>query len=165
MDLKQQLASLGYSEGEIEAISNKKKVYFQDDVDNIVMKKENSLKEKFSKTHISKTDYDLLSSEHNNLVKEVRTNKFKDEFIKNGGIEKYFDQYMKLNKELMDLEGEDMTKGIQSSIDKADWAFSAVDRRPNIPYQYQDTSASKDIAPANFDGKTIYGNTWENRRK
>lgn len=154
MDLKQELKSLGYTDGEIEAISNKSKIYFQNDVDNIVMKKENSLKEKFSKTYVSKADYDTLNSDYNNLVKDVKTKNIKEEFIKNGGNEKFFNDYLKLNNQLMDLEAEALTKDIKGSVERNSWAFN-VEGSPDIPYNYQDRVA--DPETAGFDGVSIYG--------
>ncbi len=154
MDLKQQLQALGYNDGEIEAISNKSKVYFQNDVDNIVMKKENSLKDKFSKTYVSKADYDTLTSDYNNLVKDVKTKAIKEEFIKNGGNEKHFNDYLKINSQLMNLEDEALTKDIKSSVNRNSWAFTN-DASPDIPYNYQDRVA--DPEAAGFDGASIYG--------
>lgn len=156
-DLKTLLSGLGYDDSQIDAIANKKKIYFQNDVDTIVFKKENSLKEKFEKNFISKADYDLLQSEHNNLVKDIKTKNIKDQFIKNGGNENYFDDYMKINSNLMDLEEKQINDHIVGTQKTNSWAFN--NKQPtNIPYNYQDTqSADKS---SQFDGQTIYGRRW-----
>lgn len=154
-DLKTLLTELGYDDSQIESIANKKKIYFQNDVDNIVFKKENSLKEKFEKNYILKTDYDLLQSEHNNLVKDIKTKNIKDQFIKNGGNENYFDDYMKINSTLMDLEEKQINEHIVNTQKTNSWAFN----NKNIPYNYQDTQSTD--KSNQFDGQTIYGRKWD----
>lgn len=154
-DLKTLLSGLGYDDSQIESIANKKKIYFQNDVDNIVFKKENSLKEKFEKNYILKTDYDLLQSEHNNLIKDIKTKNIKDQFIKNGGNENYFNDYMKINSNLMELEEKQINEHIVNSQKTNSWAF----QNTNIPYNYQDT---QNVDKSNqFDGQTIYGRKWD----
>lgn len=157
-DLKTLLTGLGYDDSQIDAIANKKKIYFQNDVDNIVFKKENSLKEKFEKNYILKADYDLLQSEHNNLVKDIKTKNIKDQFVKNGGNENYFEDYMKINSNLMDLEEKQINEHIVNTQKTNSWAFNNK-QNTNIPYNYQDT---QNIDKSNqFDGQTIYGRKWD----
>lgn len=155
MELKKLLADIGYNDDQIEAISSKKKIYFQNDVDNIVVKKETSLKEKFEKNFISKTDYDLLQSEHNNLLKDIKTKAIKDEFLKNGGNENYFNDYLKLNNQLMELEGEKLTQSVKQTQNQNSWAFGQ--KQKEVPYFYRD---NEQAPQSEFDGQTIYGKKW-----
>lgn len=156
-DLKTLLSGLGYDDSQIDAIANKKKIYFQNDVDNIVIKKESSLKEKFEKNFIAKSEYDLLQSEHNNLVKDVKTKEIKESFVKNGGNEKYFEDYMKINSSLMEMENTKINDHIVESQKINSWAFNNKSTQ-NIPFNYQDTQATNQASE--FDGSTIYGKKW-----
>lgn len=158
-ELKTLLSQLGYNDNQIDSIANRKKIYFQDDVDNIVSKSKETLTEKYNKNFVSKADYDLVQSEYNNLVREVKTKTIKDEFIKNGGNEKYFDDYMKINSQLMDLGDVELSKQIQESSLKNSWAFSNVATYPKVPFGYQDKAAKED--GSTFDGETIYGKDWD----
>lgn len=153
-DLINQLKGLGYSEEQIEAITNKKKIYFQNDVDNIVTKKETHLKEKMEKNFISKTDYDLLLSDYNNLSRDVKTNNVKQQFLQSGGKEEYFNDYLKINQHLLD-SGNNLQKDLSDTMNANKWAFNQTNT--NIPQRFQDNQKDD----KNFDGTTIYGKYYE----
>lgn len=157
-ELKNLLTKIGYNEKQIESISNKQKIYFQDDVDNIVNKSKETLTDKYNKNFVSKTEYDLLQSEHNNLIKENKLKAIKDEFVKNGGNENYFKDYMDINKHLMELNDETLAKQVAESTNKQVWAFN---QKQNVPYGYQDKSNNSNTGDE-FDGETIYGKKWDN---
>lgn len=153
-DLFNQLKGLGYSEEQIEAITNKKKIYFQNDVDNIVTKKETHLKEKMEKNFISKTDYDLLLSDYNNLSRDVKTNNVKQQFLQSGGKEEYFNDYLKINQHLLE-SGNNLQKDLSDTMNANKWAFNQTNT--NIPQRFQDNQKDD----KNFDGTTIYGKYYE----
>lgn len=153
-DLINQLKGLGYSEEQIEAITNKKKIYFQNDVDNIVTKKETHLKEKMEKNFISKTDYDLLLSDYNNLSRDVKTNNVKQQFLQSGGKEEYFNDYLKINQHLLE-SGNNLQKDLSQTMNANKWAFNQTNT--NIPQRFQDNQKDD----KNFDGTTIYGKYYE----
>lgn len=153
-DLFNQLKGLGYSEEQIEAITNKKKIYFQNDVDNIVTKKETHLKEKMEKNFISKTDYDLLLSDYNNLSRDVKTNNVKQQFLQSGGKEEYFNDYLKINQHLLE-SGNNLQKDLSDTMNANKWAFNQTNT--NIPQRFQDNQKDD----KNFDGITIYGKYYE----
>lgn len=153
-DLFNQLKGLGYSEDQIEAITNKKKIYFQNDVDNIVTKKETHLKEKMEKNFISKTDYDLLLSDYNNLSRDVKTNNVKQQFLQSGGKEEYFNDYLKINQHLLE-SGNNLQKDLSDTMNANKWAFNQTNT--NIPQRFQDNQKDD----KNFDGTTIYGKYYE----
>lgn len=153
-DLINQLKGLGYSEEQIEAITNKKKIYFQNDVDNIVTKKETHLKEKMEKNFISKTDYDLLLSDYNNLSRDVKTNNVKQQFLQSGGKEEYFNDYLKINQHLLE-SGNNLQKDLSDTMNANKWAFNQTNT--NIPQRFQDNQKDD----KNFDGTTIYGKYYE----
>lgn len=156
MDLKNLLSDLGYSNEQVDAIANKKKVYFQDDVDNIVAKSKDTLIEKYSRNYVAKSDYDLIQSEYNTLLKDVKTREIKDEFIKMGGNEKYFDDYIKINSNLMDLTPQELSKSMKETTTKNTWAFNT--KKPDVPFGYQDDPWTTDDG---FDGETIYSKSWD----
>lgn len=157
MDLKNLLSELGYNDEQIESIANKKKIYFQNDVDTIVQKKERSLLEKYEKNFIPKSEFDLLQSEYNNLNKNIKEKEIKQHFLDNGGNEKYFDDYLKLNPQLMDLDSDMLKDSINQSTQKNQWAFGI--QQTNTPFGYKDNIKSVD--ETTFDGQTIYGKVWD----
>lgn len=152
MDLKNLLQNLGYDDNQIEAISNKKKIYFQNDVDNMMVKKETIMKEKFEKSFVSKTDYELLQSEYNNLKKDAQIRNVKDAFLKNNGKEEYFNDFLKVNDGILEMEGKQLQDTILNSSKQSKWAFNETQQ--NTPYGYDDAEIKQD---GGFDGNSIYG--------
>ena len=77
--MKDKLLELGYSEKQAETIINKK-VYFQDDVDNITDKVKATLNKDFEK-------------KINELTNETNKIKLETQFIENGGRKEAFDDF------------------------------------------------------------------------
>lgn len=152
MDLKSLLLDLGYSENQVNSIINKEKIYFQQDVDNIVEKSKARFEEKRDRDYISKSDYDFLQSEHNNLIKEVKINSIKQSYLANGGNEKYFNDFMKVNEDLLAID-KNINETIIERAKNNDWAFNK-NTPTKAPYGYED-KLQKDPFD-DFDGETIY---------
>lgn len=115
-DLKQDLVNLGYSEEQATSIVSKEKVYFQNNVDDITSKVRTTTEEKYSKNYVPRDEY-------NSLIRELRTNNVKSEFIKNGGNENYFNDFLKVNDDLLSVEG-DVSKSVQTKLNNSPWARS-----------------------------------------
>lgn len=152
MEIKKLLLDLGYSENQVNSIVNKEKVYFQDDVDNIVSKSKERLEQKRERDYVSKADYDSLLSEHNNLTKEVKSNEIKQHFLANGGNEKYFNDFMKVNQNLFDIESSKISETIKLKSNENEWAFNNK-ATPKAPFGFDDNSNK---GGNGFDGETIY---------
>lgn len=157
MDLEiiKQLQDLGYSKDQAEKIVTKDKVYFQSDVDNIVAKSVSGTKERYEKNFISKTDYDLLLSEHNNLKKEVKQSEVLNSFKKLSGNEKFFNDFIKIHPELLETETKDMDTVMKAKLSDSAWALS--NEKPNL----QDYGVSeKTSTDRNESDRTIYTKDW-----
>lgn len=83
--MKDKLIELGYSEKQAETIINKK-VYFQDDVDNITNKVRDTMNKEFDKK------YNELTNENNKI-------KLETQFIENGGVKSAFDDFYASTKD------------------------------------------------------------------
>ncbi len=83
--MKEQLLSLGYSEKQAETIINKK-VYFQDDVDNITDKVRATMNKEFD-------------SKYNTLLNETNKIKLETSFIENGGLKTAFNDFYNATKD------------------------------------------------------------------
>ncbi|MEG1312727.1 MAG: hypothetical protein RSD40_00260 [Bacilli bacterium] len=113
MEIKKLLTELGYDDNQIDSITTKKKIYFQNDVDNIVEKNKTNIESKIKDKYVAKEEYDVLNSNFNNLNKEIKTNDIKEVFKKLGGKEgKEFDAFIKLNEDLLDVEKESLEKSL-----------------------------------------------------
>lgn len=152
MDLKVLLEKIGYNEDQINSIINKDKVYFQGDVDNITAKSKARFEEKRDRDYIAKSDYDTLQSEYNNLTNEFKKQSIKQSFLANGGNEKYFEDFMKVNEDLLSVD-KNLDNVIAQKQKTNDWAFT--NKKPNqVPYGYQDKLQNDPLD--DFDGETIY---------
>lgn len=124
MEIKKLLTELGYDDNQIDSITTKKKIYFQNDVDNIVEKNKTNIESKIKDKYVAKEEYDVLNSNFNNLNKEIKTNDIKEVFKKLGGKEgKEFDAFIKLNEDLLDVEKESLEKSLSEKATDYDWAF------------------------------------------
>lgn len=155
LEILKQLQDLGYSKDQAEKIVTKDKVYFQSDVDNIVAKSVSGTKERYEKNFISKTDYDLLLSEHNNLKKEVKQSEVLNSFKKLSGNEKFFNDFIKIHPELLETETKDMDTVMKAKLSDSAWALS--NEKPNL----QDYGVSeKTSTDRNESDGTIYTKDW-----
>lgn len=153
MELIKLLEELGYTNEQATKIATKDKIYFQNDVDNITSKVKETMTKNFEKSHISKSDYDLLQSDYSNLVKEVKGNAIKSAFTKMGGNEKYYDDFLKINDDLYKIEDNNLDNVLKDKLSKSTWALSKD--TPSL----EDFGFSNQEPEDDYDG-TIYGKDW-----
>ena len=156
-DLIKSLVGLGYSEEQANSIvthsSKSKKVYFQSDVDNITsMVKENS-----TKNYVPKIDYDMLSKELKEAKVSLKTNAIKEVYLKQGGNEEYFQDFIKARGEI--LESEDINKAVGEAAKNTKWAFGT-----SHSLQDYGIKEPKGEEPSNFED-TIYTVNWAEKIK
>lgn len=89
----------------------KGKVYTQDQLDDIVETSKRNYMEKVSKTHVVKTDYDMLLTEKQSLEGDIYKNSVKDNFLKRNGREDAFEDFFK-------VEGDNFKDLDSKKIDK-----------------------------------------------
>lgn len=158
MPLKEELIALGYNDNQIESILSKKKLYFQEDVDNIIEKSKITIEGKIKDKFVSKDDYDLLNSSYNNLNKDMKTKSIKEVFTKVGGKgDKEFDSFLKLNEDLLDFEGNDLEKKLIDKATDFDWAFENT-KNANV----QDNQVLKDLKDDNETLELVQGTIYKN---
>lgn len=156
MELIKQLQELGYSQEQAEKIVAKEKVYFQQDMDNIVSKAKSSEKERLEKNFISKTDYELLNSEYNNLKKEVKQNEILNNFKALGGNEKNFNDFMKIHNDLLETDSKNIQAVMKEKLTQSAWALA------NETPQLKDFGISNSENTEDSAYGTIYTNKWDN---
>lgn len=156
MELIKQLQELGYSQEQAEKIVAKEKVYFQQDMDNIVAKAKASEKERVEKNFISKTDYEVLNSEYNNLKKEVKQNEILNNFKALGGNEKNFKDFMKIHNDLFETESKDIQAVMKTKLTESAWAL--INETPTL----KDFGVSNSENTEDSSYGTIYTNNWDN---
>jgi len=116
--------------------------YTQEDIDNILEKKMESFKLKMEKTHINLNDYKQLEKEVLGFKKSMKEDTIKKEFLKNNGNIKHFEDFMKINDELYDIDEKELTKSIKEISKKRDWAFN-LDKA----LQYNEEEVFNDLLP------------------
>lgn len=128
-DLLKQLMDLGYTESQANSIATKSRVYFQENVDDITNKaRETTTKnvENRFKDYIPKNEYDAIQLEYSKLKSEIRTNEIKSQFLKLGGKEQYFNDYLNLNKNLMEIDTKELDKTMSNTTKSHTWAFNGT---------------------------------------
>lgn len=123
-ELIKALQEIGYSEEQVQSIVEKKKVYFQNQVDDITNKVRETALKNYSENYVSKEDFTNLETNYRNLQLEVKTNKIKEVFVKNGGIDNYFNDFIKLNGDLLEKEDNKQLEKTLIERNKTNpWAF------------------------------------------
>lgn len=116
MKLLEILVKAGVEKTLAEKISNENKFYSQDQVDDIVEKARATTKKNVEGEFNHKLD--IIQNDYKKLQSQVREKEIKDFYIKNGGLEEFFNDFMKVNGEtLTDKES------IQNSMFKSAWCL------------------------------------------
>lgn len=116
MKLLEILVQAGVEKTLAEKISNENKFYSQDQVDDIVEKARATTKKNVEGEFNQKLD--TIQNDYKKLQSQVREKEIKDFYIKNGGLEEFFNDFMKVNGEtLTDKES------IQNSMFKSAWCL------------------------------------------
>lgn len=144
-DLKQQLINLGYSDEQSNSIVNKERVYFQNNVDDITNKVRTTTEDRYAKNYVHRDEY-------NSLVRELKTNNIKQEYLKSGGNEKYFNDFIKVNDDLYGDGG--MSRSLSQRLKDSPWALSQNPKLEDYGINSDEKSSKKPLT-------TIYGK-WNN---
>lgn len=122
MKLKDILISNGVEKTLAEKIVNENKFYSQAQVDDIANAARETVSKKVESEYQAKIS--LLEKDYNNLQTQVRTKEIKETYIKNGGREEFFDDFIKLNGENL----KDVTN-IENAMYRSSWCFGEQKRQ------------------------------------
>lgn len=100
-----------------EKIMEQEKIYTQEDLDNIT----NKVRSKYEEKYVSKEEYNKLQSALQEKENLLRGSAIKEEFIKNGGIENAFNDFLESNKSL--LQSENLSEELQKIKDSKQYFF------------------------------------------
>lgn len=156
-ELKKALIEVGYNESEAERIALKKKVYFQENLDDIVETSKKNIENKIKDKFIPREEYEALNSNYNNLNKQVKANEIKQSYMKIGGKEgNEFDSFLKLNEDLYEIDNEQLEKRLSEKANQFDWAFHKNEERPSIHNEQSILQSLKDGDNGDLVEGTLY---------
>lgn len=144
--------------------SNSSKTYTEEEHNRIISGIKQRYETRIEKDYVPVDKYNAILQE--NIEYKVKP-QIKQEFLKQGGREEAFDDYLKLNNDL--LTSKDLTKGIQDSKAKHSYMFNASRQFINPMSNFQKLGQEQ-YAPIKNDenntvGQDAYGNIKYNKRK
>ena len=93
-------------------------------MDNITSKVKEKQQAKYEKTHISLVEYDKLKSQYEELLNKNKINDFKETFKLNGGNVDAYEDFISANKDIMELNGDDLAKRFGELKEKKPYYFN-----------------------------------------
>lgn len=127
-DIKNILMQNGVSEELATKITSENKMYSQSDLDNIVNKSKENYSKKVEKDFVSRSDFEKLQNEYNTLKTNETINNLRNDYLRNGGIEPYFNDFLKLHGDLVENPQE-----LKNRLGKSGWAMNS----PQAPKEGQ----------------------------
>lgn len=119
-DIKNILIENGVNEELATKITNENKLYSQSDLDNIVNKSKENYSKKVEKDYISRADFEKLQGEYNTLKTEKTISNLKSDYLRNGGIEPYFEDFLKLHGDLLENP-----QDLRNRLGRSGWAMNS----------------------------------------
>lgn len=116
MKLKEILISNGVEKTLAEKIVSENKFYSQAQVDDIANAARETISKKIESEYQARIS--LLEKDYNTLQNNVRQKEIKETYIKNGGREEFFDDFVKLNGDSL----KDQTN-IENAMYRSAWCF------------------------------------------
>lgn len=144
--------------------SNSSKTYTEEEHNRIISGIKQRYETKIKDNYVSVDEYNKVLQE--NIEYKVKP-QIKQEFLKQGGREEAFDDYLKLNNDL--LTSKDLTKSIQDSKAKHSYMFNASRQFINPMSNFQKLGQEQYAPIKNDENNTVsqdaYGNIKYNKRK
>lgn len=144
--------------------SNSSKTYTEEEHNRIISGIKQRYETRIEKDYVSVDKYNEILQE--NIEYKVKP-QIKQEFLKQGGREEAFDDYLKLNNDL--LTSKDLTKSIQDSKAKHSYMFNASRQFINPMSNFQKLGQEQYAPIKNDENNTVsqdaYGNIKYNKRK
>lgn len=106
------LIANGVEKAQAEKIVSENKIYSQEQVDDIANKARETIEKKMEEK------INTLANDYNQLQKQIKTKEIKDNYIKLGGREEFFDDFIKINEEK--LQDNSM---LENAMYKSSWCF------------------------------------------
>lgn len=144
--------------------SNSSKTYTEEEHNRIISGIKQRYETKIKDNYVSVDEYNKVLQE--NIEYKVKP-QIKQEFLKQGGREEAFDDYLKLNNDL--LTSKDLAKNIQDSKAKHSYMFNASRQFINPMSNFQKLNQEQYAPIKNNENNTVgqdaYGNIKYNKRK
>lgn len=109
----------------MEDIKKEPKTYTQEDVDNIT----NKVREKYETKYVSKEEFDNLQKQLKEQELLMKHNELKNEFLKSGGIESAFNDFLESNKAL--LSSNNISEELNKVKESKQYFFKTPEVIPN----------------------------------
>lgn len=149
-ELIESLVGIGYSEEQATNIANKSKgVYFQNDVDNITSKIKSKEQERIASNYVPKADFD-------NVNNQLRTSQIRSQYTKLGGNESYFNDFIKVNEDLLNFNEQEASALVKTRLDKSAWAKTSSPTLEDFGINNQVQTNKKDSIFGKYDNFSFY---------
>lgn len=106
------LVANGVEKAQAEKIVSENKIYSQEQVDDIANKARETIEKKMEEK------INTLANEYNQLQRQIKTKEIKDNYVKLGGREEFFEDFIKINEDK--LEDSSM---LENAMYKSSWCF------------------------------------------
>jgi hypothetical protein len=115
------------------------KTFTQEELNGIVAKEIAKAMEKVKadeKIEQLKNEHDEYKSKYETLINSQKINNLKDIFIKNGGVSDRYDDFIKLNNDILNKDPKDYDNEVKKSIESKPYLFD-VGNQSKSPNQNQ----------------------------
>lgn len=109
----------------MEDIKQEEKIYTQEDVDNIT----NKVRSKYEEKYVSKEEFSSLQKQLQEKELLMKQSEIKSEFLKNGGIESAFNDFLESNKSL--LSSDNLSEELSKVKENKQYFFEIQEDIPN----------------------------------
>lgn len=123
----------------MEDIKNEEKIYTQEDVNNIT----NKVRAKYEEKYVSKEDFNNLQKQLQEKEMSIKASEIKSEFLKNGGIENAFNDFLESNKSL--YSADNVSEELNKIKEKKHYFFTKENIIPN------ETQIMKDLFKSGYE--------------
>lgn len=135
--------------------------YTQEDMDNISNKIKESQKAKYEKTHIAIDEYKKLEDNYNDLSFKVKKQEFKEKFKKFGGNTDTYEDFILLNKDLVNLEDKDLEVKFNELKENKKHFFNQATQPSGLVTPPSDNSVMSDLLSGKQNGELITGTIYK----
>lgn len=110
------------------------KTYTQDELDQAIAGAKSRWEKKLERDYIAKSEYDNLKSQLDNANLQIRVPKIKERYLNAGGNELAFNDFIKLNDNLLGIEDQQtLDNAFNECISKQSYMFKPKKVNVNTP--------------------------------
>ena len=121
---------------------NEEKTFSKSDIDSAIASAKSRWEKKLERDYISKEEYNNLKTQLENANYELRIPKIKNKFLSMGGNEVAFNDFVKLNNNLLNISNEEeLNKSFNECFKNQSYMFKQKDKvNVNTPIDSVETS-------------------------